>query len=74
MLNIISCYLSAQLMSPDPFVVATKLLARREYKDTRKQFNILAAAWIQFMVHDWMDHMEDTGQVHAWFNSLIWEP
>uniref|UniRef100_A0A0E0J9Z6 Alpha-dioxygenase 1 n=1 Tax=Oryza nivara TaxID=4536 RepID=A0A0E0J9Z6_ORYNI len=52
-----------ELMSPDPFVVATKLLARREYKDTGKQFNILAAAWIQFMVHDWMDHMEDTGQI-----------
>ncbi|CAL5032150.1 unnamed protein product [Urochloa decumbens] len=49
-----------ELMRPDPFVVATKLLARREYKDTGKQFNILAAAWIQFMVHDWMDHMEDT--------------
>jgi len=52
-----------ELMSPDPFVVATKLLARREYKDTGKQFNILAAAWIQFMVHDWMDHMEDTKQI-----------
>ncbi|XP_052139008.1 alpha-dioxygenase PIOX [Oryza glaberrima] len=52
-----------ELTSPDPFVVATKLLARREYKDTGKQFNILAAAWIQFMVHDWMDHMEDTGQI-----------
>jgi len=54
-----------QLMSPDPFVVVTKLLSRREYKDTGKQFNILAAAWIQFMVHDWIDHMEDTKQVHA---------
>jgi alpha-dioxygenase len=52
-----------ELMRPDPFVVATKLLARREYKDTGKQFNILAAAWIQFMVHDWMDHMEDTKQI-----------
>ncbi|KAF3330145.1 hypothetical protein FCM35_KLT05476 [Carex littledalei] len=52
-----------ELMSPDPMVVATKLLARREYKDTGKQFNILAAAWIQFMVHDWMDHLEDTQQI-----------
>ncbi|KAJ4745590.1 Prostaglandin G/H synthase 2 [Rhynchospora pubera] len=52
-----------ELMSPDPVVVATKLLARREYKDTGKQFNILAAAWIQFMVHDWIDHLEDTEQI-----------
>ncbi|XP_078158695.1 alpha-dioxygenase PIOX-like [Carex rostrata] len=52
-----------ELMSPDPVVVATKLLARREYKDTGKQFNILAAAWIQFMVHDWIDHLEDTKQI-----------
>ncbi|XP_078165996.1 alpha-dioxygenase PIOX-like [Carex rostrata] len=52
-----------ELMSPDPVVVATKLLARRQYKDTGKQFNILAAAWIQFMVHDWMDHLEDTQQI-----------
>jgi alpha-dioxygenase len=57
-------------MSPDPVVVATKLLARKEYKDTGKQFNILAAAWIQFMVHDWIDHLEDTQQVHD-FNSLL---
>ncbi|KAJ3705414.1 hypothetical protein LUZ61_009119 [Rhynchospora tenuis] len=53
----------AELMDPDPVVVASKLLARRDYKDTGKQFNILAAAWIQFMVHDWMDHLEDTQQI-----------
>ncbi|CAL9170576.1 unnamed protein product, partial [Musa hybrid cultivar] len=51
------------LLSPDPAVVATKLLARRTYKDTGKQFNLIAASWIQFMVHDWMDHLEDTEQV-----------
>ncbi|XP_038981978.1 alpha-dioxygenase 1-like [Phoenix dactylifera] len=52
-----------KLTSPDPVVVATKLLARRTYKDTGKQFNLIAAAWIQFMVHDWIDHLEDTQQV-----------
>ena len=50
-------------MNPDPMVVATKLLARRQYKDTDKQFNMIAASWIQFMIHDWVDHMEDTNQV-----------
>jgi len=44
-------------------VVATKLLARRKLIDTGTQFNMLAAAWIQFMIHDWIDHVEDTEQV-----------
>ncbi|XP_055806098.1 alpha-dioxygenase PIOX-like isoform X3 [Solanum dulcamara] len=52
-----------QLKKPDPMVVATKLLARRKFVDTGKQLNIIAASWIQFMVHDWMDHMEDTNQI-----------
>ncbi|KAH9790520.1 alpha-dioxygenase 1 [Citrus sinensis] len=52
-----------KLMKPDPMVVATKLLARRNYKDTGKQFNMIAASWIQFMIHDWVDHLEDTNQV-----------
>jgi len=52
-----------QLLKPDPMVVATKLLERRTYKDTGKQFNVIAASWIQFMIHDWIDHMEDTKQV-----------
>lgn len=60
-----------QLMNPDPAVVATKLLARRTYKDTGKQFNLIAASWIQFMVHDWMDHLEDTEQVQAGVASLL---
>ncbi|XP_055806097.1 alpha-dioxygenase PIOX-like isoform X2 [Solanum dulcamara] len=51
------------LKKPDPMVVATKLLARRKFVDTGKQLNIIAASWIQFMVHDWMDHMEDTNQI-----------
>ncbi|CAK9322601.1 unnamed protein product [Citrullus colocynthis] len=56
---------SKTLLKPDPMVVATKLLARTStsYIDNKKQFNLIAAAWIQFMVHDWMDHMEDTQQI-----------
>ncbi|OVA03708.1 heme peroxidase [Macleaya cordata] len=52
-----------KLLRPDPMVVATKLLARRSYKDTGKQFNMIAASWIQFMIHDWIDHLEDTKQI-----------
>ncbi|CAM6040673.1 unnamed protein product [Sphagnum compactum] len=52
-----------KIMDPHPTVVATKLLARREFIGTAKQFNLLATAWINFMIHDWVDHMEDTKQV-----------
>jgi len=63
--------LCVQLLKPDPMVVATKLLARRTYKDTGKQFNVIAASWIQFMIHDWIDHLEDTKQVLNLFMTLI---
>ncbi|XP_024973694.1 alpha-dioxygenase 1-like [Cynara cardunculus var. scolymus] len=52
-----------KLLKPDPVLVATKLLARRELKDNKKQFNMIAASWIQFMVHDWIDHLESTEQI-----------
>ncbi|MQM23899.1 hypothetical protein Taro_056969 [Colocasia esculenta] len=49
-----------QMKDPDPYVVVQKLLERKKFKDTGKQFNVIAAAWIQFMIHGWIDHMEDT--------------
>ncbi|KAI8533762.1 hypothetical protein RHMOL_Rhmol10G0034200 [Rhododendron molle] len=52
-----------KLLRPDPMVVATKLLARRKFVDTGKQFNMIAASWIQFMIHDWIDHLEETNQI-----------
>ncbi|RDX84363.1 Alpha-dioxygenase 1 [Mucuna pruriens] len=61
--NILPVEQKNKLLKPDPMVVATKLLARRTYKDTGKQFNMIAASWIQFMIHDWIDHLEDTKQV-----------
>ncbi|XP_078438313.1 peroxidase superfamily protein [Wolffia australiana] len=54
---------SDKLFDPDPFVVASKLLERRSFVGTGKQFNVIAASWIQFMVHDWIDHLESTRQV-----------
>ncbi|PHU27582.1 Alpha-dioxygenase 1 [Capsicum chinense] len=52
-----------ELTKPDPMVVATKLLARKKFIDTGKQFNMIAVAWIQFMIHDWIDHLEETQQI-----------
>ncbi|CAK7349626.1 unnamed protein product [Dovyalis caffra] len=50
-------------LDPHPTVVANRLLARNEFIDIGKQFNMIACSWIQFMIHDWIDHMEDTQQV-----------
>ncbi|XP_030521895.2 alpha-dioxygenase 2-like isoform X2 [Rhodamnia argentea] len=51
------------LMDPHPSVVASKLLAREEFIDSGKQLNMIACSWVQFMIHDWVDHMEETEQV-----------
>ncbi|KAK2994102.1 hypothetical protein RJ640_024366 [Escallonia rubra] len=61
--NILPVEQKSKLLRPDPMVVATKLLARRELINTGKQFNVVAASWIQFMIHDWIDHLEDTQQI-----------
>lgn len=59
-----------QLMDPHPSVVATKLLARKKFIDTWEQFNMIATSWIQFMIHDWIDHLEDTQQVNQFILPL----
>lgn len=61
--NILPVDQKDKLKRPDPMVVATKLLARKNIIDTGKQFNMIAASWIQFMIHDWVDHLEDTQQI-----------
>ncbi|KAJ0053620.1 hypothetical protein Pint_02653 [Pistacia integerrima] len=60
--NILPVDQENKLLKPDPMVVATKLLARRSFVDTGKQFNMIAASWRQFMIHDWVDHLEATNQ------------
>ena len=44
-----------RLYRPDPREIADKLLTREKFIPATK-FNMLAAAWIQFMVHDWVTH------------------
>ncbi|KAG6627587.1 alpha-dioxygenase 2-like isoform X1 [Carya illinoinensis] len=51
------------LLEPHPTVVASELLARKKFIDNGEQFNMIACSWIQFMIHDWIDHLEDTEQV-----------
>ena len=43
---------------PDVQMVAQRLLAREKFQSAGGQFNILAASWIQAMVHDWIGHID----------------
>ncbi|KAF2316144.1 hypothetical protein GH714_041460 [Hevea brasiliensis] len=61
--NILPVHQKHKLLKPDPVMVVAKLLARRRLIDTGKQFNMIAASWAQFMIHDWVDHLEDTKQI-----------
>ena len=44
-----------RLLEPSPRRVSLELLTRREFKPATT-LNLLAAAWIQFEVHDWFSH------------------
>src|SRR5690242_330183 len=46
------------LMTPNPREISRKLLARDTFKPATT-LNLLAAAWIQFQVHDWFEHDSD---------------
>jgi hypothetical protein len=45
----------ANLLVPNPRVVSRELMTRDEFQPATI-LNLLAAAWIQFMVHDWFVH------------------
>lgn len=53
----------AELIRPNPRVVSEKLLARDKFKPATI-INLLAAAWIQFQVHDWFMHTNSTTETH----------
>jgi hypothetical protein len=46
---------TANLMVPNPRVVSRELMTRDAFQPATI-LNVLAAAWIQFMVHDWFVH------------------
>jgi len=47
-----------RLLEPSPRRVSRELLARRDFIPAAS-LNLHAAAWIQFMVHDWLSHGEN---------------
>ena len=46
---------TANLLNPNPRVVSRELMTRHEFQPA-SFLNLLAASWIQFMVHDWFVH------------------
>ena len=54
---------AAQLLDPNPRLISRKLLTRETFQPATK-LNLLAAAWIQFEVHDWFSH--GTVQPQPW--------
>ncbi len=52
---------TATLLDANPRVISNRLLARTEFVPATI-VNLLAAAWIQFMVHDWMTHGKNEKQ------------
>ena len=53
---------TANLMNPSPRQVSLELLTRTTFQPATI-LNVLAAAWIQFMVHDWFMHKKGTWEV-----------
>lgn len=51
------------LMTPNPRLVSEKLLRREEFIPIDAA-NLLMAAWIQFMVHDWFFHASEDDKYH----------
>jgi hypothetical protein len=50
---------TANLMNPNPRTVSRELLTRTTFQPA-EIVNVLAAAWIQFQVHDWFMHKKGT--------------
>src|SRR4029078_5738799 len=55
-----AAYPSADLMTPNQREVSRALFTRTKGIQKVPFLNLLAAAWIQFQVHDWFDHDNTT--------------
>jgi hypothetical protein len=48
-----------ELWTPNPRMISEKFMARRDGKMIpATSLNMLAAAWIQFQIHDWFNHVQ----------------
>jgi hypothetical protein len=56
------------VLTPNPRTVSRALLTRDEFQPATT-LNLLAAAWLQFMVHDWLSHGKNQKE-HPWLIPL----
>jgi Animal haem peroxidase len=54
-----------RLMTPNPRLVSTALLARGRDMIPATSLNVLAGAWLQFQTRDWFSHTSDAGRPFA---------
>jgi hypothetical protein len=54
-----------KLMTPNPREISRKLLTRHEAMEPVPFLNMLAACWIQFENHDWVNHGENEPKLHS---------
>jgi 2,4-dienoyl-CoA reductase-like NADH-dependent reductase (Old Yellow Enzyme family) len=54
---------TANLLVPNPRVVSRELMTRHEFQPVTI-LNLMAASWIQFMVHDWFVHKNSKTDSH----------
>ena len=54
----------AALLEPSPRTISNELLARSAFIPATT-LNLTAAAWLQFMVHDWLSHGQNSKE-HRW--------
>jgi hypothetical protein len=52
-----------EILTPSPRIISEELLRRDEFKPATS-LNLLAAAWIQFQVHDWFMHSNSTSSTY----------
>lgn len=52
-------------LEPDPRRISRELLERKDFRPATT-LNLLAAAWIQFEVHDWVSHAVDNDKSKGW--------
>jgi hypothetical protein len=53
-----------ELLEPNPRTISNELLARDAFIPATT-LNLTAAAWLQFMVHDWLSHGQNSKE-HRW--------
>jgi hypothetical protein len=69
--NMQPVYTPATFDDPNPITVSRELMTRKAFIPARS-LNILAAAWIQFQVHDWVNHRRyDLGEENGSHDIVI---